>query len=144
MAILDALKKNKDAESPKKEEKKTTSKKVVEKAKTAEKKTTPKKADSSVVQGGHILTDTVLKHPHITEKAAIIAEKGVYTFEVHKDANKIEIAKAVEEIYEVKPVRVAIINLPAKRVMSRGRRGVKPGKKKALVYLKKGDKIEFV
>ena len=54
------------------------------------------------------------------------------------------IAKAVAEIYKVVPVKVNIINLPAKKVFARGKAGRKSGVRKASVYLKKGDKIEFV
>ncbi len=82
--------------------------------------------------------------PHITEKAAILAEKGTYVFEVARDTNKIEIAKAISALYNVVPVRVNIINLPATRVVVRGRNGVKSGLRKALVTLKKGDKIEIL
>jgi ribosomal protein L23 len=50
----------------------------------------------------------------------------------------------VKELYKVTPVKVNIINLPAKIVFTRGKSGRKAGVKKAVVYLKKGDKIEFV
>ncbi|MBI5078329.1 MAG: 50S ribosomal protein L23 [Candidatus Yonathbacteria bacterium] len=82
--------------------------------------------------------------PHISEKAAILAEKGTYVFEVARDTNKIEIAKAVATLYNVTPVRVNIINLPDTRVFVRNRNGVKAGLRKALVTLKKGDKIEIL
>lgn len=84
----------------------------------------------------------VIVRPHITEKAAVLAEKGTYVFEVAKDTNKIEIAKAIEALYKVTPARVNIINLPDTRVFVRNRKGVKSGIRKALVTLKKGDKIE--
>lgn len=84
----------------------------------------------------------VIVRPHITEKAAVLAEKGTYVFEVAKDTNKIEIAKAIEALYKVTPVRVNIINLPDTRVFVRNHKGVKSGIRKALVTLKKGDKIE--
>lgn len=155
MAILDALKKKDEEKNPSADGSapETKAKKETKDAKaTSDKKESPKKKESAeskgdseaAVAGGHIHMDSVLKHPHITEKAAIQAEKGVYTFLVHPDANKVEIARAVKAIYDVEPVRVHIIHLPAKKIMSRGRRGMKAAKKKALVYLKKGDKIEFV
>jgi len=86
----------------------------------------------------------VLVRPHITGKAAILAEKGTYVFEVARTTNKIEIAKAIEALYKVVPVRVNIINLPNTRVFVRGKNGVKAGVRKALVTLKSGDKIEIV
>lgn len=87
----------------------------------------------------------IIKKPRITEKSGIQAEmSGVYTFEVTAEANKKNVAKAVKEIYKVTPVKVNITNLPAKKVFSRGKLGIQSGVKKAVVYLKKGDKIEFV
>jgi len=85
-----------------------------------------------------------LKGPRITEKASLLSGGNVYTFDVPKDFNKIEIAKAVEEIYKVKPVRINVVTVPKKKMTYRGHPGVKGGGRKAMVYLKKGDKIEFV
>ena len=85
-----------------------------------------------------------LKSPRITEKASLLSGSYIYTFNVPKDFNKLEIAKAVEAIYKVKPVSVRIIAVPKKRITYRGKPGVKKGGKKALVQLKKVDKIEFV
>ena len=87
----------------------------------------------------------IIKKPRITEKSGIQAEMlGVYTFEVTAEANKKNITKAIKEIYKVTPVKVNITHLPAKKVFSRGKVGMRSGVKKAVVYLKKGDKIEFV
>ncbi len=87
----------------------------------------------------------ILKKPRITEKAGIKAESNnVYTFEVTKEATKKGVMLAIKEVYKVTPVKVNIVNLPAKQVMSRGKRGTKPAVKKALVTLKKGDKIAFI
>lgn len=94
-------------------------------------------------QGGEQYASVILK-PHITEKAASITSESAYTFVVAPTANKQEVKKAVREIYNIEPVRVNIVNIPSKRVTQRGRRGVKSGYKKAIVYLKKGDRIEFV
>jgi large subunit ribosomal protein L23 len=85
-----------------------------------------------------------LVRPHITEKAALLAEKGTYVFEVSASTNKIEIAKAVSTLYGVTPVRVNIINLPRTNVVVRGKSGTKSGVRKALVTLAKGDKIELM
>ena len=85
-----------------------------------------------------------LKGPRITEKASMLSGKNIYTFNVPKEFNKLEIAKAVEQLFKVKPVRVRVIAVPSKRITFRGKPGVKRGGKKALVYLKAGDKIEFV
>ena len=87
---------------------------------------------------------TLIK-PRVTEKASFQAEtKNVYTFEVSKTANKYQITKAVKDNYKVRPLFVRIASRKAKKVIVRGKSGVKAGGKKAYVYLKKGDKIEFV
>lgn len=86
----------------------------------------------------------IIKNPRVTEKASFIAEKNVYTFNVAQSANKTEIKKAIFELYKVKPAKVNILTVPAKKISVRGKIGIKSGGKKALVYLKKGDKIEFI
>ena len=86
----------------------------------------------------------IIKKPRVTEKASFLAEQNVYTFEVEKSANKTEIKKAIFQLYKVKPVKVNILPVPDKKVFSQGRSGVKSGGRKALVYLKKEDKIEFI
>ena len=86
----------------------------------------------------------ILKNPRITEKASNNAEQNVYTFDVSPSANKTEISKAVFAFYKIKPVKVNVLPVPHKKTFSRGKKGVRGGGKKAFVYLKKGDKIEFV
>lgn len=118
------------------------------------KKTTKKDSDSVLVakkeqpvslkslKKSNIFT---LIQPRVTEKAALQTEtKNVYVFEVAKNASKQEIAKAVKTSYKVTPVMVRTATIKAKKVFSRGKWGVKSGGKKAYVYLKQGDKIEFV
>ena|SRR3989344_1610220 len=87
---------------------------------------------------------SVLRNPRITEKASFITEDGAYTFDVLPQATKRDIARAMQEVYGVTPVKVRTVTMPSKNVYSRGRRGVKSGGKKAIVYLKKGERIEFI
>ena len=86
---------------------------------------------------------SVLKHPRITEKASMLMERGVYSFNVPDSATKMEIKKAIFGLYKVKLAKIAIVKVPKKSVFIRGRKGSKSGGKKAYVYLKKGDKIEL-
>jgi len=88
----------------------------------------------------------VLTRPRVTEKATYLAgaKYPVYTFEVTTKATKSEIIKAVLAKYKVKPVKVNIVTLPAKKLVLRGREGHKPAVKKALVFLNPGEKIELV
>jgi len=87
---------------------------------------------------------TIIKNGRITEKASFMQEQNVYTFDVSSSANKTEIKKVIFTLYKVKPVRVNILPVPYKQTFSKGKKGMRGGGKKALVYLKKGDKIEFV
>lgn len=90
--------------------------------------------------------EVVLTRPRVTEKATFLAgaTKPVYTFEVSSRATKPEVIKAVLAKYKVKAVKVNIVTLPAKAVVVRGRKGHQPAIKKALVFLKAGEKIELV
>lgn len=80
----------------------------------------------------------------ISEKSARMKdEEGKYMFEVAREANKHEIARAVEELFSVKVLSVRTMRMrgKAKRLgMFRGRR---PDWKKAIVTLKEGDSIQI-
>ena len=86
----------------------------------------------------------IIKNPRITEKGSNAVEQNVYTFNVSPSANKTEIKKAILALYKVKPIKVNVLSIARKHIMSKGKEGVRGGGKKALVYLKKGDKIEFI
>ncbi|HEY4486621.1 MAG TPA: 50S ribosomal protein L23 [Candidatus Paceibacterota bacterium] len=94
-------------------------------------------------EGGENVAHVIL-HPRITEKASFITVDGAYTFNISPRANKAAVKKAIQEIYGVTPVRINVMTIPAKKVFVRGRVGMKSSGKKAIVYLKKGDTIEFV
>ncbi len=87
---------------------------------------------------------SVILRPRITEKSGILSQGGVYTFEVSSNANKAMVARAIKVLYKVSPVRVAMINTPMRNVFVKNRRGTVSGIRKAMVTLKKGDKIDFV
>ncbi len=88
---------------------------------------------------------TTILRPRITEKSGTISENSnIYTFEVAKNSTKHSIANEIKTLYKVTPTKVAIINLPARKVFVRGKKGTQSSVKKAMVYLKKGDKIDFV
>jgi large subunit ribosomal protein L23 len=81
--------------------------------------------------------------PYITEKASLVSNGNAYTFEVVSNATKLELIKEINRDYKVKPVKINIVNLPARRIISRGRFGTEAPIKKAIVFLKKGDSIKF-
>ncbi|MFA6353687.1 MAG: 50S ribosomal protein L23 [Candidatus Paceibacterota bacterium] len=87
---------------------------------------------------------TIIKNPRITEKASFSLEQNVYTFDITASANKTEIKKAIFALYKVKPIKVNVLTIPRKKIMSKGKVGKKGGGRKAFVYLKKGDKLEFI
>lgn len=99
------------------------------------------KTKKEVVADKGIKSHPMIKGARITEKSAIGAEKGIYTFNVDRSANKSEIKKAIKMLYNVQPMKVNIVQITEKAVLRRGIEGTKQGGKKAVVYLKKGDKI---
>jgi large subunit ribosomal protein L23 len=89
----------------------------------------------------------ILRHGITTEKSVRLIEKNQYTFKVALNANKIDVRRAVETIFNVKVVSVNIIRLPGKAKMIRQRgsapRPVEPREwKKAIVTLKEGQTID--
>ena len=81
--------------------------------------------------------------PLITEKSTTLMAEGKYVFEVAKSANKIEIAKAISQIFKVKVASVNTINVEGK-VKRMGRSvGKRSDYKKAIVKLAAGETIEF-
>jgi large subunit ribosomal protein L23 len=121
---------------------------------TEKKKPAPKKkavvsdtpATTEVKIGEASNSALVLLNPRITEKASMLAERNVYTFDVAPRATSKDITRALKAIYNVVPVKVNIVNVPSKRVSMRSKRtfGTKSGGKKAYVYLKKGETIDTV
>lgn len=101
----------------------------------------------------------VIKHLRVTEKAMMLeklknetgnkslarCKSPKYVFVVDKGANKQEIANAIEQIYSsrgVKVVAVNTINVKAKPRRVRGRAGMRPSFKKAIVTLQEGDNLD--
>lgn len=92
-----------------------------------------------------IARDIVIR-PVITEKSMLGAVNKVYTFEVAKSANKIEIAKACEEVFGVKVAKVNTVSMRGKfRRQGRNNGGYSKSWKKAIVKLTEDSKpIEFL
>ena len=86
----------------------------------------------------------IIERPLLTEKSMAGAQQGKYTFRVTKDSNKIEIARAVEQIFNVKVNSVNTMIVKGKmRRMGRRREGRTPDWKKAIVSLQPGQTIEI-
>ena len=85
----------------------------------------------------------IIIRPIISEHSYDLMEDNKYTFEVHKDANKIEVAKAIEAIFDVKVTKVNTLTVKPKPKRMRYQEGKTRSWKKAIVTLKEGDTIEL-
>jgi len=90
----------------------------------------------------------ILIRPIISEKADQLSEKlGQYSFIVNKKANKVEIKKAVEEMYSVNVLSVNTAIMPGKAKSRNTRTKVVKGRvsgyKKAIIKLSAGEEIDF-
>lgn len=147
MAILDIFKKKKKPEKEKPE--KPTEKPVEVKPQL---KPPPRKGEarSTKLSGKKLKAKTsalayrVLKGPHVTEKATDLAKKNQYVFKVWPRTNKVEIKKAIEDLYGAEVVAVKIIKIPRKKRRHGKIEGWKKGYKKAIIKIKKGQKIEVL
>jgi large subunit ribosomal protein L23 len=86
----------------------------------------------------------VLLAPVVSEKSySQIEANNTYSFRIHPEAHKTQVRQAVEELFDVKVVRVNISKVQSKPKRRGLQRGTKPGWKKAIVQLKPGDSIEI-
>ena len=88
------------------------------------------------------LFDTIVS-PVITEKATTLSEFNKIVFRVHKGASKNSIKKSIEKIFKVNVIKINTINLKGKTKLVKGKKSSRPGYKKAIVTLKKGQSIDL-
>ena len=90
-------------------------------------------------------TDLVIIKPIISEKSMILAQNGIFTFEVARQANKDQIAEAVTSAFKVHVVNVSTSVIKGKERRFGSRRTPKKmsDSKKAMITVKKGEKIEL-
>jgi len=82
-----------------------------------------------------------IKKPVISEKSTKLAQEGRYVFIVNKKVTKTQIAELIKKMYQVDPIKINILRSMGKR-RRRGRfYGFRPGVKKVIVKVKKGQKI---
>ena len=84
----------------------------------------------------------IIVRPLITEKSTLLVEQRKYTFEVKQGSNKVEVAKAVENLWGVKVVAVNMLNTPRKSRRVGKYEGLRPAVQKAVVTLAEGDKLD--
>jgi large subunit ribosomal protein L23 len=121
-----------------KKKKATTTKK--ESTKSVEKVEVAPKVYDQIKNKG--LAFNVLIKPLVSEKSTELANKGVYVFSVYPNTNKIEIAKAIADQYNVKVEKVNILKTPSKMKAYGRTFGRRTGIKKAMIKLAKGQKIQ--
>ena len=85
----------------------------------------------------------VLRRPLITEKNAMLQAQGKYAFEIAREANKQQVKQAVEKAFKVEVLAVNVMTVPGKTRRVGRRQVLTQSRKKAIVTLKPGDKIEF-
>ena len=88
------------------------------------------------------MLDTIVA-PVITEKATSLSEFNKIVFRVHKGSSKNSIKKSIEKIFKVNVIKINTINLRGKNKLVRGKKSSRPGYKKAIVTLKKGQSIDL-
>ncbi len=128
--------------------KKTTDKKTnaVSKKKTVNKKLPVTKEKIEVTRALRARAAQTLIAPWMSEKALIGTDSGVYVFEISRTSTKQDVARAIEVVYKVTPRSIRTVNLPGKRVSRRTKSGsaIRPRRRKAYVYLAKGETIQIV
>jgi large subunit ribosomal protein L23 len=85
----------------------------------------------------------VLIAPVVSEKSYNQIDEQRYTFRVHKDAHRLQVRQAVEELFGVHVVRVNMAKVPSKPKRRGMQKGRKPGWKKAIVQIRPGETIEI-
>ena len=88
------------------------------------------------------LAREIIIKPVVTEKSVDLMQENKYCFKVAKDANKIEIKNAIEEIFKVTVVTVNTVNVHGKMKRMGRTQGMTASWKKAVVTLREGDSIE--
>ena len=86
--------------------------------------------------------DTIIS-PNVTEKSTSLSEFNKVVFKVHKGANKNSIKRSIEKIFKVNVIKINTINLRGKTKIVKNKKAFKPGYKKAIVTLKKGQSIDL-
>ena len=84
----------------------------------------------------------VILRPVLSEKAVMEIEAGKYAFFVHPDANRTQIKDAVETVFDVDVVKINVQNVSGKLKRMGRFAGHRPDRKKAIVTLAAGQKIQ--
>lgn len=145
MALLDFLKKKQSIQkaAPRAKAKKPMAAKSEPVLATPASEASEKKAVKASATSNKTFSYDVVRQPHISEKATLLAEHNKYVFTVDPQSNKPEIKKAIEGIYNVNVVAVHVISIPHKKRRLGRTEGFKKAYTKAIVTIKEGQKIEI-
>ncbi len=113
-----------------------------EPAETAVPTEVPTENKPTVLSGS--VFQSVIRRPHVSEKTARTEVNRQYAFEVHPDANKSVVREEVEHLYRVTVERVNIVRLKGKPKRWGSHAGSQSPRKKAIVTLKAGQKIDTI
>ena len=86
--------------------------------------------------------DTVIS-PSVTEKSTSLSDLNKVVFKVDRGSNKQSIKKSIEKIFKVKVIKINTINIKGKSKLVKNKKAFKPGYKKAIITLKKGQSIDL-
>ena len=101
-----------------------------------------KVTDKVSVLANHHYTSQALDHIHVSEKASRLTSLNQYVFRVKLKANKQEIKKHIEQMFNVKVAAVRVLNMPSKARNVGRQSGIKSGYRKAIATLKEGYTIQ--
>jgi large subunit ribosomal protein L23 len=130
MGIINKLSKSKNKIEEKSEEKSATFKNKTEKIIKK-----PVRKNTKVYK--------VLLKPVVSEKATSLAMQNKYVFIVNNKTNKLEVKKAIKELYNVNPISISMINVEGKAKRFGVTRGRRSDYKKAIITLEKGKTIHI-
>ena len=86
--------------------------------------------------------DTIIS-PNVTEKSTALSDFNKVVFKVDKGSTKKSIKKSIEKIFKVNVIKINTINIKGKNKLVKNKKSFKPGYKKAIVTLKKGQSIDL-
>ena len=86
--------------------------------------------------------DTIIS-PNVTEKSTALSDFNKVVFKVDKGSTKKSIKKSIEKIFKVNVIKINTINIKGKNKLVKNKKSFKPGYKKAVVTLKKGQSIDL-
>jgi large subunit ribosomal protein L23 len=96
-----------------------------------------------VIKSLFLSSSEIIKYPIVTDKATRLLENNQYSFIVNPKSNKLAIKLAIEDLFDVRVLKINTCNMPRKKKRMGKYIGWKPQFKKAIVTLSEGDTINL-